>query len=142
VKRFSVFLVILVCLLTLGLAFVSCDDGSTGGTSSGLNGTWVYGSLEYRFNNGNFEFYQSGKPAVKGTYVTSDNIMTMTPTHYYGGWWFAGESRWYSKDQIKALGTVSDDYVDSYFIAETKTYSLSGDSLKWMDESFTWTRKK
>jgi len=39
VKKFSVFLVILVCLLTLGLVFVSCDDGSTGGGDGDNNGS-------------------------------------------------------------------------------------------------------
>ena len=33
-KRFSVFLAILFCSLILGLAFVSCDDGSTGGSNN------------------------------------------------------------------------------------------------------------
>ena len=37
-KRLSVFLIILACLLTLGLAFVSCDDGDTGGEGGGDSG--------------------------------------------------------------------------------------------------------
>jgi hypothetical protein len=35
VKKFSVFLAILFCSLCMSLAFVSCDDGSTGGGGSG-----------------------------------------------------------------------------------------------------------
>jgi hypothetical protein len=38
VKKFSVFLAILFCSLCLSLVFVSCDDGSTGGSGSSSGG--------------------------------------------------------------------------------------------------------
>jgi len=67
-KRFLIG--ILVMALVFGMAVIGCNsDGSTGsGTDSALNGTWVSGAEEYKFNNRSFEF-SDRSPCIKGTFT-------------------------------------------------------------------------
>ena len=48
-KKFSVFSVMLVFLLALGMAFVSCDDGSNNG-NSGSSGTLILTDIPAEYN--------------------------------------------------------------------------------------------
>ena len=75
-KRFSVFFIILVCLLTLG--FVSCDDWDTG---DGIVGKWegmysVYPVTLKLFENSSFTYTVGDTYApiynAKGTYRLVD----------------------------------------------------------------------
>jgi hypothetical protein len=48
-KKFSVILVILALVLVLGLAFVSCDDGSDNGSGGGSGGISLYQRSSYAY---------------------------------------------------------------------------------------------
>ena len=49
-KKFNVFLAILFCSLCLSLAFVSCDEGSTGGDSGAGAGTLTITDIPAEYN--------------------------------------------------------------------------------------------
>jgi hypothetical protein len=57
-------------------------------TDSRLNGRWVTViedfTLEYRFNNGNFEITANGLQNEKGTYTTNSGTLVRTSTHIHG----------------------------------------------------------
>ena len=89
-KRFSFLLAMLALALVLGLAFVSCDDGTTNGdnTPGGSNsnpfvGTWVgtyqQWDITLTINQGN-TFSMTGVPGgvVSGTYTVNGNTITCT----------------------------------------------------------------
>ena len=86
-KKFSVFLVILICLLTLGLVFVSCDDGSTGsgggGGTSSLPGTlWEYSTYTLKFiDSSNWSLDGYAPNCASGYYSVSGNTVTVTCTY-------------------------------------------------------------
>jgi len=132
---------ILVMTLVFGMALVGCDDGLTSKTDPALNGTWVSGAEEYKFNNGSFEF-SDRSPCMKGTFTTSNNSMTMTITQIYSGYPgfnFEDKTKWYSKADLK--GYVPDEELDNFFTPKTGTYSISGNNLTlngfWFIGTFT-----
>ncbi|MCL2230980.1 MAG: hypothetical protein FWC01_07775 [Treponema sp.] len=74
-----------------------------------LNGRWVGTeqgvSIEYRFNNGNYEHFINGVQAMKGTYIVNAGNITFTPTHVGGGYFSqmglqGFESRWYTNNEV------------------------------------------
>jgi hypothetical protein len=126
----------------------ACDSdfGSSGGTDSRLNGTWVseeaeqaYGwDVGFTFNNGSFEIFYKG-PELKGTYITiSNSSITFTPTHGYGGVfvdYFADGGnpyKWYSRNELRAFG-VPEDELEFGFSSKTSRYSISGNTLYLID---------
>ena len=159
-----------VFAVIFALAFIACDDGSghggstpTGNTPGGnvdtaLNGTWLeQGSIEWKFNNGNFEIPiaygrdSDGKITDvilgKGTYTTSGSKITMTLTHMQGDL-FGLESRWYSKNELKSAlvpAEFSEKEFEEYFVYFSLMlpvgYSVSGNTLTLTStfEGETWT---
>ena len=90
-KKFG-FVAMLVIVLALGLAFVSCDNGTTGpGPTSGgsLTGTYGYTSTGYltiTFNSnrtfvGNYSGY-----SVSGSYTVQGNTIQLS-RDYFGRYW-------------------------------------------------------
>jgi hypothetical protein len=147
---------ILVITLVLGMMVVGCDDdpkddgdgGGGGGGSSKtdpvLNGTWDRTTFDgevqtVTFNNGNYIEARNGTQSQKGTYTTSDNKITKTPTHLYN----TDDSKWYSKAETKkyfksyykseGIEGITDDYIDilidSVFVPTTYIYSVSNNTL-------------
>lgn len=117
---YSVFLV-LVC----GITITGCDNGTTKGSTAGLNGTWYSGNvLKCIFSDGNFEFYQNGKPYEKGTYTTTDNTIDIIVT-YVGGFlitWQDSSTTWYTEDEYKQAFT---SYWRNYYSVLGNYYSAS-----------------
>jgi hypothetical protein len=162
----TIFWVMLVMVLAFGVMVVGCDNGSIGGggADNALNGTWVdEDGFELKLNNGNFD---SG--FMKGTYTTSGSNITITTTHVHGDMMnmnmdmddkpFA--SQWYTKTEMKtAIKTVFGEYSGEYihiitdaeideiinemFVAQTGTYSVSGNTLTMTmgGEPTTFTKK-
>jgi len=146
-KRFL--MAILAMALVLGMAVVSCDNGSLGGTDSALNGTWVGNGQELILNNnGSFEWSINGTKLIKGTYTGNNNRMTMTTTDIWGGnplYPWALEPRWYSRNQLKtALGAaITDPELNERFRSYAGTYTVTGNTLDLSLEvlgSGTYTR--
>jgi hypothetical protein len=84
VKRFSVFLAALVIILAFGLAFVSCDDGSTGGGgSTSLPGTsWKNDIYTLNFiDSSNWSLDGYADNCASGYYSVSGNTVTVTCTY-------------------------------------------------------------
>jgi len=67
-----------------------------------LNGTWKSEDDSIvKYNSGIFEILdEKGNPVQKGTYTTSNSILTTTNTHYFGTQ-LGLDPRWYSRDELK-----------------------------------------
>jgi hypothetical protein len=129
---------ILVMVLVFGMTIIGCDsdDQINSSVDSSLNGTWVcydyYDLSELKLNNGNFEYFEQGTLWSKGTYITSDNILIMAPTHYYGdifGEIF--ESKWYSKNDLSLF--FSTEEVSELFASIPFNYIINGNKLTITD---------
>ena len=143
-----------IAALVFGMMVVGCKTASpinedNGGSAFAvLNGTWdgvsvdgrsVSGTFEITHNNGTWESSFNGIPQLRATYTISGDKFIQQVTHAYGG----SNSlylnnlglapQWYTKDQIKG----SD--VDTLFIQNTLTYSLSGNTLTVTHGSGTTT---
>ena len=74
-------------LIALFFTFISIGSLSAQ-TDNRLNGRWVAVieelTIEYRFNNGNFEISANGLLNEKGTYTTSNGNFIRTSTHIHG----------------------------------------------------------
>jgi len=84
------------------------NSGNNNSGSGGINGTWYGPNNSYFiFNNGNYEFYLNANPNIKGTYTTTNDSTTMTPTHIGGSYLVSSytdtglnSSTWYTKDEF------------------------------------------
>jgi len=76
-------------------------------SSNGINGSWFSeeGS-KMVFRNGNYEYINILKPKMKGTYVTLDNRLVITPMYLFI------DRSWYSKNELMRLRYVPDQFVD------------------------------
>jgi hypothetical protein len=120
----------LVMALVFGMALVGCDNGTTSGVDSALNGTWVGANQEITFTNGNFTAKEGGSYFIKGTYTTSGGSITMKVTQVYGGYPPLGgilESKWYSRAELNAF--FDNATLNMLFFTETNSYSVSGNKL-------------
>ena len=145
----------LAVVLVFGMMVIGCDNGTTdngtNGLDTALNGTWIpdRSSNPYLysivFSNGNFEnINNENKPATKGTYTTNDGEIIFNRTLIYGedfSWVpnFDLESRWYSREELKSLFEMDDDFITDNFILREYTvdYSITDNILTivWSDES-------
>lgn len=114
-----------------------------GRSDSALNGTWVPDDSDegtMTFRNGNWELSMEGGPFVRGTLTTSGGNFSLTVTQVNGGHSqvselreYGLESKWYTKDQFRAVfgsvGTIPDSVLNSAFFTTTGTYSVSGNKL-------------
>jgi len=147
---FSAMLVALVLSVLMGCNNPS-DDASNGGK---LDGTWVWDMspvVEYKFNNGNFEYYSSGTISSKGTYTTSDHNITTTVVYHgisglcghpeYDGLYNRTEMEAVIRAAVASCGTLSEDDIqvslDMYFQTLTYPYSVSGNTLTLGNATFT-----
>jgi hypothetical protein len=105
----------------LAVSLTSCDEGSTAGGDSQLNGAWVDGVqsgpikiyiTELRFDDGDFEWTWDADLQQRGVYDTQDGILTVTIEHNYGS-------------PQRLLGDYS------------RPYAISGDTLTWGGTQFT-----
>ena len=76
--------IILVMTLAFTVAFIACDNGTSGGRPSALIGTWVSSTgQEIQFTNRNFEIFESATAVLRGTYTTRRDIITMQITQVH-----------------------------------------------------------
>ena len=108
-----------------------------------LNGIWVHPSYsKFEFNDGIVIISNGGFLYSRGTYTTSDNIIIITQTHVHGSILnlvsYDGvsildnpESKWYTRDELVALGCREDLLDMDLFSVVTSTmdYLVNGDSL-------------
>jgi len=135
---------ILVTALVFGITVIACNNGSTdktdsAKTDSALNGTWVKsdGTIEYEFDEGDFECSYNGRKASKGTYTTKDGKVTMTATHIWGKVVENSlEAKWYSRADLKAAGE-SEATLANRFRTTTWSYSVNGDKLTIFGGTYT-----
>jgi hypothetical protein len=128
---------ILVMTLVFGMALVGCASGADSiptGADPVLNGTWISTTDGIKFDNGSFENNDGENPLLRGTYTASGGSIRMEVTQYYGSnplWKGLLQSRWYTKDQIKATfgDSVSDSQLNGMFKTITGKYSISGSVL-------------
>jgi hypothetical protein len=126
---------ILVMVLVFGMTAVGCandDDSTSATTDPALNGTWVAGDMELKLDNGSFELSEEGLPLLKGTFTTSGNSMTSTPTHFNPGKFLGGDAIiWLTQTQALGYITAEEDkaYINGLFVVETKTYVIAGNIL-------------
>ena len=151
----------MVIIWVFGLIFVDVVNAQT----NDLSGIWIttigeytqVGSLlEMKFDNGNFTISLDGIFFTKGTYTANSGIYTIKTSSVYGTW-FMLEAKWYSQDEIKTALKIllgPDRFknleemfagVDSMFIIETGTYSVTGNRLTMRKDgetlSLTYNRK-
>jgi len=124
-KKCGVFLVALAILLVFGMAVVSCatTTPTTGGEDSSLNGTWVSGVDQQRFDRGSFVFSSNGQLLQKGNYKTSGSNITLTPTHAYVA------QQWYTRSELSSMGGVSTSDLNTLFGTWTGTVNSNGNTL-------------
>jgi hypothetical protein len=145
---------ILALLLVFSMSVIGCDPDSN---IDPLNGTWVSeDGGELMLNNGRFEIFADG-PAVKGTYTTSGDKLTLQVTEIY---FFDG---WYTKAALKSALEASlleldeDDWfsisiateilasLDEAYGEQTVTYALSNNgktlNLTMDDETIIFTKQ-
>jgi len=155
IKNFGIIYLVAI----IGFLMTGCDNGggdSDGGADPLLNGTWSTEDYEeLTFNNGNFEASVEGSPAMKGTYTTSGNNITITITHVWGGHpEFRGylESKWYSRAEFRAWAVSMNPNIDEarlnrelneMFTSQTGTYSVNDTTLILEDDEgpTTYTKK-
>jgi len=135
---------LLVIALTAGLVLTGCPTEEE--ETDSLNGTWVNtkdSTNKVIINNGSIEFPNK----MKGTFTTSGDKITITPTHIWGSL-YSLEAKWYSKDEfktaLKQLGSYYEDVaVDGMFVAtDPIPYSVSGTTLTISIEGQTSTYTK
>ena len=143
---------ILAITLVFAMTAVGCasigrsSDDSSGDDPALLNATWIDSNGdEVKFNNGNFETTIGGKPAHRGTYTINGNSITTTLTGIHGGIpdHKLPESKWYTKNDLKALG-VADAGINQIFGPYKGTYYVSASNLTIKRGMFegTYTKKK
>jgi predicted small secreted protein len=150
----------IVLIAVIAFSMAACDSGfgsdggNTGSVDSRLNGTWVVeiprddGIYEgiINFNKGNYEVTTTlyfDVPWQKGTYTTTGNSITITPTHYRGdspmffqnGIWL--EPKFYSSADLRALGVPESSELVLAFSPRTTTYSISGNTLYITGDGYT-----
>ena len=121
------------------------------GVDSALNGTWrnsINPDIQWVFNNGYMERWGQGFPFYRGPYIISGNRLTLITTHMHGDSLnlFADfhvhlQSRWYSFDELIALGADA-RYFHDHYPPITLIYLLSGNTLVLTDDlgTSTWIR--
>ena len=166
-KKLRLLSIMLACLMTL--AFVSCDNNTTGGSAAGpeaaLNGTWEYigpENLVLIFNNGNFDLREAHLPGgFRGTFTISGNFLLMQIREVHGSIVFVGDrplpSRWYTRDELIPImeNEMRRAGEPAWMIAEVvreltnlfapsvESFTLSGNvlSVTFQGEAATFTRR-
>jgi len=152
------------------LAFVSCDNNSTGGSAAepeaALNGTWESIDPEnvvLILNNGNFDIREAHMPgAFRGIFTIIGNFMIIQIREIHGSIFAIGDgsilpSRWYTRDELIAIIEIEMRIagVPEWMIAEivmemadlfepsVESFTLSGDVLSatFQGEAGTFTRR-
>jgi hypothetical protein len=102
-----------------------------------------------KLENGYYETSNVLGPFDKGTYITNDTKITMTPTHVYGKR-FSLDSKWYSKTEMemalveKGIFSTEKQRFNIYFSADTYDFSVKGKKLTLTDsdgDTENYTRK-
>jgi len=126
------FLIVLLSGVTL-ISFIGCSKN----VDRHLNGQWIGkdgisgGEVKLNFNSGNYEAYFNETPSAKGTYTTSNGIITFNKTHQYikpQGL----DGKLYSKDELETAlknGVKTPWTVESFQLSSPKEYTLSGNIL-------------
>ena len=115
-----------------------------------INGTWIeekypIGGVFYVFHNGNYETGEKDESICKGTYSTSNGIITITPTHYINSWVerkfdisFSSYPDWISKEDLEPIkenyipdkdDPTYDSWMEWVFEIKILTYYLLDDIL-------------
>jgi len=130
------FLTGIALIAVIVFSMAACNGFGDDGIDSDLNGTWIdedENGDEIKFNNGSFS-----SKSLKGTYTTSGNEITITPTQVHGDITYGMlESRWYTKTEMKTamlhIGKLTDEeinvYIDKVFAQRTGTYSVKSNTL-------------
>ncbi|MDR2729417.1 MAG: hypothetical protein LBB81_00780 [Treponema sp.] len=117
----------------------SGSTGTSGGGASGsLNGTWVSGIDQMRFDGRNFEVVQNdGRNLItKGTYTTNGGNVSLRITDMWGPALGSGfEQKWYSRSELIAAGVP-----DSYLLM-SGTYTASTLVITWIGNTETFTKR-
>jgi len=137
------FAVLMTAIALSTLPLTGCQDDDKGGVDTALNGTWIdhENGMQVKYNNGSFEATEQ----AKGTYTASGGNITLTITHLYGSRIGIGDSKWYSKTDLKSIG-----YNTSYYFTPMKgTYSVNSNTLTvtfdsgiFEDEELIFTKVK
>lgn len=168
-RKFSFVLAMLAVVLALGLAFVGCENDTTGGgrgsVNSALNGSWRANRADddqvIRFNNGSFSFIGDGVESQRGSYTTSGGAITITMTELYmdadTAYQLNTSPGWKSMNQYLTLYTAfidqlpisqaeKDQYIaemEASFAPMQYSYSINGNTLTVIGvdgQPYTYTR--
>ena len=117
-KKHSIVLAILALTLVLGLAFVSCDNDATGGSTK-FEGRWYdagtlgMGFIDYSFtfSGNNFVFrkadlggHPSNNRVCTGTFTFTDNYFTWIPAEGEDWTSYSQTYRWLNNGRTLSLG--------------------------------------
>ena len=151
----------LLAALAIALVFGMTSCGKKDSTDPALNGTWnISGSSKAVLDNGSYTAYDNDILVQKGSFTTSGNKITITPTQIYMGAdtaaylsetlgiTIAGD-KFYSKSEALALPVPAafkdawTEEVNDMFKPQKGTYSVDGNTLTLTDEDGhveTWTK--
>ena len=106
------FLGFIAFVAIIGFSMLACDNGTTGGANSALNGTWVErgGTDKITLNNGSFSLYDGNQEVIRGTYTTEGSNINGVLTQFRGSFLIAygfngyglTATQWYSQSQLRS----------------------------------------
>jgi len=114
-----------------------------------LNGIWLdVNNKEWIFDNGTYSDINNSRTR-KGTYITSDNNITITTTHVNYNDPLYEQGKWYTREELFVFyiehnedEDETNDTLDTIFIVISGTYSISDDTLIIIGEKTTTYTKK
>jgi hypothetical protein len=92
-----------------------------------MKGVWVSedGVAEYRFDNGNFEFFDNNVAAIRGTYIKRGKNISMQMTHAHSSidkdYDFELPPGWYSENELPA---AIENALREYFMLDGYEFTL------------------
>jgi len=111
---------LIALIAVIGFSMAGCATTASGDVDSSLNGTWVYGIEQHRFNNGTYIFSSGGEMLQRGTYKTSGSNITLTASQALIN------STWYTRSELASAGAGATE-LDTLFGSWTGT--VKGDTL-------------
>ena len=110
--------VVIAAILIIILSKIDTDITKITATESSLNGNWIDGADEFRFDNENWESWNEGTFGIRGKKTTENDSITLTITEVYNGF------EWESYPEESQAGTffINGNTLELTFNSETRTF--------------------
>lgn len=110
--------VVIAAILIIILSKIDTDITKITAADSSLNGNWIDGADEFRFDNENWESWNEGTFGIRGKKTTENDSITLTITEVYNGF------EWESYPEESQAGTffINGNTLELTFNSETRTF--------------------